>query len=265
MRQRDKTAHTPGEGVQGSAPCAFSPLFDRTHCPGRHNGAHGRRERCCWYGNTAGCLRCTPAEALRSRVLPGARASRSGAPKRLPASESIGHAQLLCPARRPVFPQDFVPLSVLYARAHDTSQCLELEGPSAGVSLAGRLLQKPLLKESPSLLLAEVRDRCPGRPSGVCLGVARERHEFSPLPLTPSCPPRRRQAEHKVEYDQSVAAEYGCSMKSSLGSSLSTERIRDTDGAGGRWGRGCGQRCQEPTLGYEGTHSNRWVPGMGAE
>src|SRR6185295_12515423 len=82
--------------------------------------------------------------------------------------------------RRPVFPQDFVPLSVLNARAHDTPQGLELEGPSADVSLAGRLLQEPLLKESPSFFLAEVRDRCLGRPSGVRIGVARQRHEFSP-------------------------------------------------------------------------------------
>lgn len=51
--------------------------------------------------------------------------------------------------------------------------------------------------------------------------------------LTPSRPPRRRQAEHKVEYDQSVSAENGCSMKySGPGSSLSTDKIRGNDGAG---------------------------------
>jgi len=83
------------------------------------------------------------------------------------AGESIGPTQLVSPSHGPTFPHDLVPGAVAHARAEDAAQGLESGRTSPGSPLAGRLQLEPPLEEGPSLVLAEVHDRCPGRLLGV--------------------------------------------------------------------------------------------------
>lgn len=68
----------------------------------------------------------------------------------------IGLTEVINPPPRPMLPHDFIPLMILDPWTHHTAQGFESEGASPGFPLAGSLSLQPLLKECPSLLLAQV-------------------------------------------------------------------------------------------------------------